>query len=138
MGKGMLYGNYQRNSEGASAIWKFWDEYSIEKSTMIGYWESDAAVKLIWDNNDNYGNGNLLHTMNYTGYEKILDYCETKIVATSYVIYKVQAIVVISSWCKVPKNVRLELNLEEFGMNGKTISVQQIELGNGIQQAKDL
>eukprot|EP01043_Picozoa_sp_COSAG02_P026181 COSAG02_NODE_1500_length_12266_cov_513.415468_9_plen_490_part_00 len=44
--KGMLFGNYERNSGSAQPIWKFWDAIKIEDSEMIGWWEDDSPVSL--------------------------------------------------------------------------------------------
>ena len=45
--KGMLFGNYERNSATAPAIWKLWDDVNIEESTMVGWWEDDAPVHAV-------------------------------------------------------------------------------------------
>lgn len=45
--KGMLFGNYERNSASAQPIWQFWDEVKIEQTEMIGWWEDDAPVKVL-------------------------------------------------------------------------------------------
>lgn len=42
--KGMLYGAYHRNNALSYSLWKLWDAVEIEKMTMIGWWEDDAAV----------------------------------------------------------------------------------------------
>ena len=36
--KGMLFGNYERNSKTAGSIWELWDQTKIEDSEMIGWW----------------------------------------------------------------------------------------------------
>ena len=41
----MLFGNYERNSGTAQAIWKLWDEVAIEARAMVGWWEDDAPVQ---------------------------------------------------------------------------------------------
>ena len=43
----MLFGNYERNSGTAKAIWRLWDETKIEDSEMVGWWS--ATQKLIHD-----------------------------------------------------------------------------------------
>ena len=52
--KGMLFGTYERNHDPSDpkgktpqVIWKLWDAYNINTSTMIGWWESDAAVTAV-------------------------------------------------------------------------------------------
>jgi hypothetical protein len=44
--KGMLFGNYERNSGSAQPIWQFWDAVNIQESEMIGWWEDDSPVSL--------------------------------------------------------------------------------------------
>ena len=45
--KGMLFGNYERNSASAAPIWKFWDAVEIQDAAMVGWWEEDAPVKAV-------------------------------------------------------------------------------------------
>ena len=45
--KGMLFGNYQRNSASAEHIWSFWDSVSIQDTAMVGWWEDDAPVSAV-------------------------------------------------------------------------------------------
>ena len=44
--RGMLFGMTGRSPRvNVAPLWKFWDDFEIEKSDMIGYWVSDRPVK---------------------------------------------------------------------------------------------
>jgi len=43
--RGMLYGMTGRQHVSAPAMWKFWDEFGIQKAKMIGYWDPKCPVK---------------------------------------------------------------------------------------------
>lgn len=43
--RGMVYGMDSRESGTAPWLWKLWDEFGIEPSQMIGYWDFQCPVK---------------------------------------------------------------------------------------------
>lgn len=45
--KGMIFGTYRRNGGTASALWALWDSVGIQDMEMVGWWEDDAAVRLL-------------------------------------------------------------------------------------------
>lgn len=45
--KGMLFGNYQRNSGTAHSIWEFWDGTKIQDSEMIGWWYETQYAAIV-------------------------------------------------------------------------------------------
>lgn len=44
--KGMLFAMTARNNGQTPAIWKFWDTYNIQQTTMVGWWEDDSPVSI--------------------------------------------------------------------------------------------
>ena len=42
--KGMLFGNYERNSGASKAIWALWDNIKIEESEMVGWWSATQQL----------------------------------------------------------------------------------------------
>ena len=49
--RGMIFAMGSKHYQYAEALWKFWDDYKIEDTEMIGYWD-DCPVKV--DNKDIY------------------------------------------------------------------------------------
>ena len=45
--KGMLFGNYQRNSGTAHSIWQLWDAIKIQESEMIGWWYETQYAAIV-------------------------------------------------------------------------------------------
>ena len=88
--RGMIYGMSNRLGWGGDPryIWKIWDEFGIEDSKMIGYWEADCPVKT--DNKD--------------------------ILATVYT-KKDKALISIASWAKEPVNCRLTIDWKKLGFS---------------------
>jgi hypothetical protein len=94
-----------------------------------------------------WGSGRYERTEGFNGYEKTGPHwgpappppepCEPgSILATTYVQYKVRAVVVVSSWCASSKNVTLSLDWATLGMKEGAISVVQPAI-LGVQAAKD-
>jgi hypothetical protein len=69
------------------AIWKLWDEFGIDKSRMIGYWDPACPVK--------------------TGRKDVL--------ATAYV-RKGQTLVAVASWAQKKELVRLQFDWKSLGL----------------------
>jgi hypothetical protein len=48
--RGMVYGITNRAgwtaNNSPSQLWKFWDDYHIEKKTMVGYWDKESPVSV--------------------------------------------------------------------------------------------
>jgi hypothetical protein len=87
--RGMLYGMTNRLGWGGDprAVWKVWDEFGIENSKMIGYWEKDCPVSTRRDD----------------------------ILATVYV-KKDRSLISIASWAQEPVDVRLSIDWEKLGI----------------------
>ena len=43
--RGMVYGMTGRQHPSAPAMWAFWDEFGIQKATMLGYWDATCPVR---------------------------------------------------------------------------------------------
>ena len=98
--RGMLYGMSSRLGWGGDprAIWKAWDEFGIQDSKMIGYWEKGCPVS--------------------TGRDDIL--------ATVYV-KKDKALISLASWAREPVEVRLSIAWDKLGINPGDLRAPKIE-----------
>jgi hypothetical protein len=88
--RGMLYGMTARLpwSGNPAPMWKFWDEFGMEDTEMIGYWSPDCPVK--------------------TDREDIL--------ATAYV-KKDKALISLASWAEEDVTCRLRIDWVALGLN---------------------
>jgi hypothetical protein len=88
--RGMIYGMTARApwSGDPRPLWKFWDEYQIEKTRMIGYWVPSSPVK--------------------TRRKDVL--------ATTYQ-GKDWAIVALASWNSQETDIKLSINWKALGLN---------------------
>ena len=92
--RGMLFGMTARRPWAGDprALWKFWDEFGIKESQMIGWWNSKCPVT--------------------TGNKEIP--------ATVYVIKSEHtALISIASWEKESKSVQLKIDWKSLGINPK-------------------
>ena len=80
------------------AVWKAWDEFGIQDSKMIGYWEKGCPVG--------------------TGRDDIL--------ATVYV-KKDKALISLASWAREPVEVRLSVAWDKLGINPGDLRAPKIE-----------
>ena len=91
--RGMLYGmtaSYIENHNCiADVMWKFWDEFGIQDTRMIGYWDRNCPVK--------------------TGREDVL--------ATVY-RKEGASLISIASWAEKAESVRLRIDWEALGIAG--------------------
>jgi len=88
--QGMLFGMTNRNDAKASTIWQLWDNTSINESTMVGWWEDDAVVKV-------HSNAS------------------APILATAYVTFGKRALVVVASWSAAAATVALDIDWATLG-----------------------
>jgi len=93
--RGMVYGmtvRYPWETEGVLCdprpVWKIWDEFGIESSVMIGYWEKDCPVKT--DRDD----------IKATVYQK-----------------DGQSLISVGSWAPGTVNFRLQLDWKSLGID---------------------
>jgi len=90
--RGMLYGMTSRlpwdETRSPEPIWKFWDEYGIKGSRMVGYWSDSCPVR--------------------TDHEQIL--------ATAYLKEK-GAIISVASWAAGDVKVKLALDWKKLGID---------------------
>jgi hypothetical protein len=89
--RGMVYGMTNRMpwSGDPSPLWKAWDEFGIQESQMIGYWNPDCPVKT----NDR------------------------DVLATTYVIKGKHTMVAIGSWAKKDVKCTLSIDWNAIGLN---------------------
>lgn len=100
----------------------------------------------------NWGDGSYDSSAAFNGYEKLNlprppappsppppprpGVCEPgSILATTYVQYKVRAVVVVSSWCSSPKQVELNFDWATLGMEPGAVSITQPAI-DGVQPGK--
>ena len=98
--RGMIYGMSNRLGWGGDprGIWNIWDEFEIQDSRMIGYWEKDCPVSTQRDD----------------------------ILATVYV-KKDKALISIASWAAEPVDVRLSIDWEKLGIKPGPLHAPAIE-----------
>ncbi|MBK6283301.1 MAG: hypothetical protein IPF54_12195 [Draconibacterium sp.] len=89
--RGMVFGMTSRApwSGNPAPIWKVWDEFGIEKSEMIGYWDSANPVKT--NSSDTY--------------------------ATAYIQKGKQALIALATWAENDDKVNLEVNWKSLGID---------------------
>jgi hypothetical protein len=89
--RGMVFGMTSRApwSGNPSALWKVWDDFGIEKSEMIGYWDSNNPIKT--NSNDTY--------------------------ATAYVQKGKQTLIALATWAENDDKINLDINWESLGIN---------------------
>jgi hypothetical protein len=105
--RGMVYGMTNRlpHSGDPRPLWRFWDDYGIADTEMLGYWAPSNPVK--------------------TGRSDVL--------ATTY-RGKRRALVAIASWASEPVAARLEIDWKALGINPANASIRAPAIEN-FQQA---
>jgi len=89
--RGMVFGMTSRApwSGNPAPIWKVWDEFEIEKSDMVGYWDSSNPVKT--NSSDTY--------------------------ATAYIQKDKQALIALATWAENDDKVKLDVNWKSLGID---------------------
>lgn len=90
--RGMVFGMTNRmpySGNPPDAIWKVWDDFGIEKSEMIGYWDSANPIKT--KSNDTY--------------------------ATAYVQKGKQTLIALATWAENDDKINLEVDWKSLGIN---------------------
>lgn len=95
--RGMVYGMTSRLpwAGDPGPLWKAWNDFCIEESSMIGYWSSDCPVK--------------------TGHEDVL--------ATAYVIKRKKTMIALASWAKEDVTCKLAVDWKALGLNSKKVQL---------------
>lgn len=109
--RGMLFGMTSRaiwSGPSPTPIWKLWDEFGIEDSKMIGWWEEDAPVTTK----------------------------RTDILATVY-SKKGKCLIAIASWAKQTESIQLEIDWEKLGIDPQKVSISAPAL-DGLQEFQKL
>ena len=103
---------YAMAPRGDWGMWKFWEEFGITNSKMIGYWDDHAPVT--------------------TDIEKVK--------ATAYVKDK-KTLIVLGSWLSEPVNVHLEIDWEALGLRKGEVEIEIPKVDNyqekGFQRIDD-
>lgn len=99
--RGMIYGMSGRFHPSAPHIFKFWDEFGIQKAEMIGYWLDSCPVK--------------------TNREDVL--------ATVYK-KKGKALIALASWAKEDVQVKLKINWQLLGLKPEKTKIIAPEIPN--------
>jgi len=105
--RGMVYGMTNRlpHSGDPRPLWRFWDDYGIADTEMLGYWAPSNPVK--------------------TGRNDVL--------ATTYRGNR-RALVAIASWASEPVEARLEIDWKALGINPANARIRAPAIEN-FQQA---
>lgn len=108
--RGMIYGMTNRYpwTEDADprAIWRFWDQFDMQGTDMIGYWSSNCPVK--------------------TNNEKVL--------ATVYK-KNGKALISLASWANTDTDINLKIDWDKLGINPQKATITATEIKN-FQPAK--
>ena len=98
--RGMIYAGAGRQDESRYSLWPFWDDFGIQETEMIGYWEPDCPVR--------------------TGREDIL--------ATVY-RKPGRALIALASWAPDDAEVTLEMDWKSLGLDAgsATLTAPAIE-----------
>lgn len=103
--RGMIYGMTNRMpwSDGADPrpIWKIWDEFGMEGSSMIGYWSKNCPVKTT----------------------------SQKVLATVYKKQK-NALVSVASWAPENINIQLQIDWNKLGIDSSKATITAPEVKN--------
>jgi hypothetical protein len=101
--RGMLYGMTARLpwAGDPSPLWRFWDEYGIQDTEMIGYWVASAPVR--------------------TSYEDVL--------ATTY-LGDGRSIVSLASWAEDPVEVELDIDWNRIGIEPESAEMRAPAIEN--------
>jgi hypothetical protein len=107
--RGMLYGMTTRLgwSGDPRSIWRFWDEFGIEKTRMIGYWDASCPVQ--------------------TGRSDIL--------ATAYV-RQGKTLVSVASWAPEKRLVKLQIDWKTLGLDAAKATCTAPEIKDFQRAAK--
>jgi len=98
--RGMVYGishrhAWMRDRVDPSGLWKWWDEFGIDRARMLGYWMKDCPVR--------------------TGHPDVL--------ATAYVHRGRQTAIAVASWVPQAVQVKLDLDWETLGLDPRRVEV---------------
>jgi hypothetical protein len=103
--RGMIYGMTNRfpwtEEADPRPIWKFWDEFGIKGTEMIGYWSRNCPVKT---NND-------------------------KVLATVYK-KKDAVLIAVASWAKTNTDVQLTIDWNKLGIDPAHAKIEAREIKN--------
>ena len=113
--RGMAFAMTERNSDAAFGLWSFWDDYAINQTTMIGWWEDDSPVNV---------------TIAQTAFSGLC--AADTIVATVFTAYSSHAILVLASWCTANATARLAVDWPSLGFSRPHVSAPAIA---GVQPA---
>ena len=107
--RGMVYGMTTRYpySGDPRPLWKVWDEFRIQDSRMVGYWEEDCPVRS--------GRDDVLATV----YQK-----------------QDAALVAVASWAREPVDAALVINWKALGLNAEECAIRAPEIAD-FQSAAD-
>lgn len=101
--RAMLYGMARRYGwiDGdPTAIWKWWDEFDIQSSRMVGFWDLQCPVKT----------------------------SHSDIQATAYVKQGKAVAIVIASWAETPEAITLSIQWEALGLNPDNVHLFRPEI----------
>ena len=111
--RGMLYGMTGRwLFNGYLAMLRFWDNWGIEKSECIGYWDKKPLAEVLSNNTAG------------------------EILATVYK-QKGKALIAIGSWSDKDEMINIKLNYKELGINPKNVEIEMPDIWE-FQEWKEL
>lgn len=110
--RGMLFGSTGRfGCANPTSMWRFWDEFGIQNSDMVGWWEPESPVQL---------HGEV-----------------TGVLATSYVIPGNATLVAIASWAAQNTSVTLDVNWSALGLKPGAVRRVTATAIPGFQDARE-
>jgi hypothetical protein len=109
--RGMLFGMTNHalwSGPSPTPIWKLWDTFGIEDSTMIGWWEDDPPVRTN----------------------------RTDILATVY-CKKDKCLIAVASWAKQTEHIQLQVDWKRLGIDRGNVNISAPVL-DGLQEFQKL
>jgi hypothetical protein len=107
--RGMLFGmGYRPPDQNTAALWKFWDEFKIQDSLMLGWWDSKCPVQ--------------------TGRADIL--------ATAFKNAG-KSLVVVASWAGTASTVNLNIDYKALGLDPARVRWTKPNI-EGIQKGETI
>ena len=112
--RGMVFGQTARAPQAhPQNIWSLWDEFRIQDSDMIGWWQDEAPVRIV-------SNGTT-------------DYTQHGVYATSYVVPANRTLVAVASWAESNASFVLDVQCDTLRLNSTCVSTVRAPAVAGLQ-----
>ena len=112
--RGMVFGQTARAPQAhPQNMWSLWDEFRIQDSDMVGWWQDEAPVRIV-------SNGTK-------------DYTQHGVYATSYVVPANRTLVAVASWAESNVSFVLDVQWDTLRLNSTCVSAVRAPAVAGLQ-----